>query len=222
MPFRASHALLVLLGLTVAGAAAQDGKNSGAPEAKEAKPETREKPARGPLTPELAVLELFAGPWEVRESHLNSRGEVVATAKGIEEGAWVLDRKVLQRTYITGEEGALFRAIGLVSWNTEQKRYEGSWFDNVRSGGPTTFTGTWEAATRTMTFTLMSGGSDGKAQQHKVVDKFLDDENRMVTTFKVDGGLVEKVLEVRYTRAEPCPPNVGIVPEFSGKPSKKP
>lgn len=220
MSYKRFHVVLNLFWLCAVAAAAQDDKGQNAPQRKALNPNPAGKKAQEPLTPELAVLDQFAGPWEVRESHLNSRGEVVATAKGIEEGAWVLDRSVLQRTYITGEEGSLFRAIGLVAWNADQKRYEGTWFDNVRSGGPTTVTGTWDSASRTMTYTLVSIASDGMAVQHKVVDKFVDDERRMVTTFKVDGSLVEKVLEVQYARAEPCPPNVGIVPEFSGKPKK--
>lgn len=210
--------LLAFFSLSTGGIAGQDDKKQGPSREKESSREPGRKQVREPLQPELAVLELFAGPWNVKESHLNSRGEIIATAKGIEEGAWVLDRKVLQRTYITGEEGNLFRAIGLVAWNSDQKRYEGAWFDNVRSGGPTSFIGTWDEPSRTMTYTLSSSGADGKVLQHKVVDKFLDGEHRIATTFKVDGSLVEKVLEVQYSRAEPCPPNVGIVPEFTGKP----
>ena len=178
---------------------------------KESKPEKSNKEPAAFASAELAVLDRFAGPWNVAESHFNTRGEVVGSAKGIEDGAWVLDRKVLQRTYTTGEEGRLFRAIGMISWNPALKRYEGTWFDNASISGPSALSGVWDEAAKTMTFTLTSSAPDGKAVQHKVIDKFLDDEHRVVTTFKVDGALVEKVIEVQFKRAVPCPANVGVI-----------
>jgi hypothetical protein len=163
------------------------------------------------VSAELAVLDRFAGPWNVSESHFNARGDVVGSSKGIEEGAWVLDHKALRRTYTTGQEGSLFRAIGMIAWDAAEKRYKGAWFDNTSTSGPTTLTGTWDEPSKTMTFSLSSTAPDGKALQHKVIDRFLDDEHRIATTFRVDGTQVEKVIEVQYTRAVPCPPSVGIV-----------
>jgi|CXWL01.1.fsa_nt_gi hypothetical protein len=165
-------------------------------------------------SPELAVLDRFAGPWNVSEAHYNSRGDVVGSAKGIEEGAWVLDRRSLRRTYTSGEEGNLFRAIGMMTWDAVEKHYEGAWFDNASTSGPTALTGVWDEASRTMTFTLISTGTDGKPLQHKVIDRFLDDEHRVATTYKVVGNQVEKVIEVQFTRARPCPSNMSIVPEI--------
>ena len=169
---------------------------------------------------ELAVLDRFAGPWNVSESHFNSRGEVVGSAKGIEEGAWALDRRALRRTYTTGEEGNLFRAIGMITWDAAEKRFEGAWFDNASTSGPTALTGAWDEASKTMTFTLASTAADGKSVQHKVIDRFLDDEHRVATTYKVVGNQVEKIIEVQFTRAIPCPSNISIVPE--GLTPKKP
>ncbi len=168
--------------------------------------------------PELTVLDKFAGPWEVSESHYNSRGEVIGSARGIEEGAWALDRRVLRRTYTTGEEPKLYRAVGMITWDAAEKVYKGAWFDNATTSGPTSLTGVWDESARTMTFTLNSNSTEGKPVQHKVVDRFLDDEHRIVTTYKTIGNQVEKVIEVQFTRARPCPGGVGIIPESSGKP----
>ena len=139
---------------------------------------------------ELAVLDRFAGPWNVSEVHYNSRGDVVGSAKGIEEGAWVLDRRSLRRTYTSGEEGNLFRAIGMITWDAAEKQYEGTWFDNASTSGPTALTGVWDEASKTMTFTLTSTAPDGKPVQHKVIDRFLDAEHRIATTYKVIGNQV--------------------------------
>jgi hypothetical protein len=162
---------------------------------------------------ELAVLDRFAGPWNVSETHYNTRGEVVGSAKGTEEGTWVLDRRALRRTYTSGEEGNLFRAIGMITWDAATKQYEGAWFDNASTNGPTTLTGVWDESSKTMTFTMTSTATDGKPVQHKVIDRFLDDEHRIATTYKVVGNQVEKVIEVQFTRARPCPSNLSVIPE---------
>lgn len=169
--------------------------------------------------PELSVLDRFAGPWEVAESHYNKRGEVVASAKGIEEGVWVLDRRTLKRTYTTGEEGNLFRAIGMISWDSVGKKYKGMWFDNASANGPAALSGEWDESAKTMTITLTSSDADGKTLDHKVVDKFLDEERRLVTTYRVNAGQVEKIMEVQFRRARPCPSNLGVIME--GKPSER-
>lgn len=185
--------------------------------AQQAAPSKEQKPTKDAVpefaSPELAVLDRFAGPWNVAESHFNARGEIVGSAKGIEGGAWILDRRALQRTYTSGEEGKLFRAIGMITWDAAEKQYEGTWFDNSGNSGPTALTGLWDEPSKTMTFTLTSNTSDGKPVRHKVIDRFLDEEHRVATTYKVVGNQVEKVIEVQFTRARPCPGNLGVLPE---------
>ena len=200
-------ALLLLTGSTL-------GEVAGTKQAQAPKEQKEDKKKAAEISsPELAVLDRFAGPWNVSEAHYNARGEVVGSTKGIEEGAWVLDRRVFRRTYTTGEEGNLFRAIGMITWDAVEKQYEGAWFDNASTNGPTALTGAWDQASNTMTFTLTSTAPDGKPVQHKVIDRFLDDEHRIATTYKVLGNQVEKVIEVQFTRARPCPSNIGIIPE---------
>lgn len=178
--------------------------------------ESNKNPAQ-PDSPELAILGRFAGPWDVSESHYNSRGEVVGSAKGIEEGSWTLDGRVMQRIYTSGVEGSLFRAIGLIAWDAVEKQFEGTWFDNVSTNGPTSLSGTWDEEAKTMTFTLTSTGPDGKPVNHKVIDRFLDEEHRIATTYKVIGNQVEKVIEVQFKRARPCPTNIGVIRESTKK-----
>lgn len=164
--------------------------------------------------PELVILDKFAGPWNVSESHYNSKGDVIGSAKGIEEGTWVLDRRVMRRTYTTGEEGNLYRAIGMITWDPASKVYRGTWFDNRSTIGPTAITGgSWIPEAKMMKFTLTSVTADREILQYEVTDRFLDDDHRIVTTFKVIDKEVQKVLEVQFTRAHPCPANVGIIPE---------
>ncbi len=163
-----------------------------------------------PPTPELANLELFVGPWNVVETHYDERGNVLATVKGTEENRWVLDQHVLQRSY-TSTGTSAFRALGLVTYNTLEKKYHGVWLDNLSSAGPAVLKGDWEAQTKTLICNLESFAQDGKPVRHKIVERFVDPDTRVATTFLVRGQEVTKKLEVRYTRSAPCPSSIRIL-----------
>ena len=153
----------------------------------------------------LAQLELFVGPWRVTETHLNRRGEVIATVKGSEEITWILDKHAIQRVYVSGEVPNVYRAIGTLTFSDAETKYLGVWFDNASTAGPRMAKGEWTGETRTMVFTLESRGEDGSKVRHKVIERFVDEERRVATTFLLEGDQVIKIMEVGYKRAVPCP-----------------
>ncbi len=154
-------------------------------------------------SPELAALELFIGPWSVTESHFDPAGKTIATVKGTEEIAWILDHHAIRRVYATTGD-KVFKAQGLLTWNGVEKKYHGVWFDNASTYGPSTCKGTWNGETRTMVFELESAGPGGTIR-HRVVEKFVDAEKREAATYLVDGSKLIKRLEVEYRRTQPCP-----------------
>ena len=158
----------------------------------------------GPM-PELAHLELFIGPWSVTETHFDVRGEVVATVKGTEEIGWILDRHAIRRTYTTSTGSGVFRAEGTLTWSEAQEHYVGIWIDNASTSGFSTVVGEWNDADRTMVFTLESPNAQRSKRRFKVVERFIDQETRVATTFQLDGSKVIKRTEVQYRRSIPCP-----------------
>ncbi len=162
-----------------------------------------EKPIDFPV-PEMAPLELFIGPWSVTESHLDTRGQVIASAKGSEEINWILDYHAIRRVYTSSSGQKAFKAHGTLAWNAAEKKYHGVWFDNVSNTGPSIVKGTWDASTRTMLFEVESAGPSGPLR-HRVVEKFESPEKRVATTYQVDGSTLIKRLEVEYHRSKPCP-----------------
>jgi hypothetical protein len=164
-----------------------------------------------PPTPELAVFQLFEGPWQLVETHFNERGEVTATVKGTEENHWTLDQRVLQRTYMSSTASGVFRALGFVTFNGVEKRYQGVWFDNVSNGGPAQVKGDWEAATKSFQSVVESTGADGKPIRHRIVERFIDADTRVATTYLLNGQEVTKKLEVRYQRSSPCPSSIRVL-----------
>ncbi|MBI4717052.1 MAG: DUF1579 family protein [Planctomycetes bacterium] len=155
--------------------------------------------------PEMQRLALFLGSWNLMERHFNPRGEETATVQGKEEIGWTLDRHVLRRVYSSAVDNRRFQAVGLLAWSSGEKKYRGGWYDNTSTTGPSSVSGEWDDATRTMTFTLESAAADGSKVQHRVVEQFLSDDRRQATTYQVSGKDVVKRLEVEYRRSEPCP-----------------
>lgn len=160
------------------------------------------------ISPEIAHLALFIGPWRVSEEHFNARGEVVATVKGTEEITWILDRHAIRRVYQSGSGPTIYHAIGTLTWNDVDKKYHGVWFDNVSSAGPTTVTGEWNDEALMMVFTIESFAKDGSVVRHKVVERFINEERRVATTYLIKGTEVVKRIEVRYKRSIPCPARI--------------
>jgi hypothetical protein len=156
-------------------------------------------------SPELARLDVFIGPWSVTESHFNPRGELIATAKGTEEITWILDHRAIRRAYSTSTGSTVFKANGTLSWNDVEKKYQGVWFDNVSTAGPTTVTGSWDDQTRTMLLDVESSGREGSTIRYRVVERFADPQTRVATTYLIEGSSLIKRMEVEYKRATPCP-----------------
>ncbi|UCE61639.1 MAG: DUF1579 family protein [Phycisphaerales bacterium] len=159
----------------------------------------------GPVAEKLSELELYVTNWNVVAQYFNENGEQVGTVKGTEDIVWALGHRVIQRTFTTLAESAVYRAIGLLTWNEATERFEGVYFDNISTSGPTTVEAQWNKKKREMVSTLKSTGSDGSTIKYRIVDKFIDDSNRVATTYSLAGNKQTKVMEAKYARAVPCP-----------------
>lgn len=176
-------------------------------------------PAVGPeraklfSVPQLADLDIFVGAWKVKETYFDEKGVARDGRKGTEEIVWMLDHHALYRRYNTSAGDRVYRAVCTIAWSEPDKRYLGSWFDSAPEQGPSprTISGSFDARTATMTWVMKSLAADGSSRTHRVIERFIGIEERVTTTFAVKGDRVTKVMEVRYTRAEPCPASRGTV-----------
>ncbi len=154
---------------------------------------------------EMGRLERYFGLWSVTERHFDELGRSVGVVKGREEVEWILKDHAIKRNYRTGTKPNVFEAIGLLTWNTAERKYRGVWMDNASTLGPTTVTGEWNPKTEVFVFTLDAVGQDGKKVRYRVIEKFDDDDTRHATTYALEGEQLIKRLEVQYKRALPCP-----------------
>ena len=172
-------------------------------------------------SPELAVFETFIGVWTVTENHVDSGGAIAASVSGTERITWALDNHAIQRVYTSGTGAAVYRALGMLTWNAAEKKYMGTWFDNVTTAGPLQVTAEWAGKDLTMTYTLTSLSADGSPTRHRAIERLVGEERRVTTTYRLDGADTQpvKVLEIEYRRATPCPSTMrGITAELSNKP----
>ncbi|MHC5110587.1 MAG: DUF1579 family protein [Planctomycetota bacterium] len=154
------------------------------------------------------VLLHFVGPWNFTERHLDELGKITATVKGTEEVTWQIDKRAIQRAYTRPGTGKNYQAIGLLTNNEETQRYEGTWINNHTRSGPVAVSGKWNAAEKTMSFTLTQSKTGGGTIVHRVLERFLDETQRESTVFRVDGSTVTKIMEVQYIRTKPCPAKI--------------
>lgn len=163
---------------------------------------------------EMERLERYYGLWSVTERHFDERGNSIGVVKGREEVEWILKDHAIKRTYRTGKKPNVFEAIGLLTWNSAERKYRGVWMDNTSTLGPTTVTGEWNPKTEVYVFTLDAVGKDGKNLRYRVIEKFDDDDTRHATTYSVVGEQLIKRLEVQYKRAAPCPDKIRQLAPF--------
>ncbi len=168
-----------------------------------------------PVIQRLARLEKYVTEWLVREHHFNARGEQIATVKGKEEIIWILGKRAIQRTYTTSTDSTSYRAIGTLTWNDVTKKYQGIWLDTVSATGPTKVESEWNEGDQTMVYTVDSLAKDGSTVRHRVIERFLDDENREAITYLLKGSEVIKRLEVQYQRTIPCPGRMRLIDELN-------
>ncbi len=156
---------------------------------------------------QLADLDIFVGAWKVAETYFDERGVARDGRKGTEEIVWMLDHHALYRRYNTATGDLVYRAVGTIAWSEPDKEYRGSWFDSAPEQGPSprTISGSFDVRTATMTWVMKSQAADGSSRTHRIIERFIGIEERVATTFEVKGDRVTKLMEVRYTRAEPCP-----------------
>ncbi|MBI1827081.1 MAG: DUF1579 family protein [Planctomycetes bacterium] len=155
--------------------------------------------------PMTARLDRLAGIWEIVETQFDPKGEIISSVKGREEVVWTLDNRVLRRTYTTKTEQRFYWAIGMTTWNQPDGKYRAAWFDNLGSSGPSLAVGAWGDEPDTLVWTLEARGPDGGKTEYRIIERLIDEETRIATTYFVSGSDLVKRMDVHYKRALPCP-----------------
>ena len=150
-------------------------------------------------TPELDLLKKDIGDWDAAITVTPQPGAEPQQSKGrlsgrlISGGRWlVTDFKNLT----TGFEGH-----GIYGYNAAAKRYVGTWVDDMRSNiyvGE----GTWDAATRTMTYEWRAAMPNGQAMVWKETSQMISDTEQVFRVlFPQPDGSEFEMMRATYRKA---------------------
>lgn len=148
-------------------------------------------------SPEQKVLDKWLGRW--RTTYKTPKAEWTPEEKA--GTADVTNVRVIGGRFLqeAAEHSDKTSATSLYTYDAEKKRYRGWWFSSA--GQTAEWTGTWDAATKTMTWT--SAGEFPATARHRFVD---DDNTEWDVTVKDAAGKIMFRMEGKGVRAkEPRP-----------------
>ena len=145
---------------------------------------------------EHKVLDVLVGDWQGSVKMWMDPNAAPMESKGTIHREWVLDNHFVHEE-VKGDAmqpgGAPFHAMGIIGYNTIDKRYECGWVENMATWITVT-DGTYDAAKKTFTFSGEGpNGMTGLRQQQRMVLDCSNSDRQVITgwTLASDGAEVK-------------------------------
>lgn len=153
------------------------------------------------IQPEHKILLEGVGKWKMEQKHYMPGTTEPMPSTGTSIVTPILDGLGTSvQVESTGPMGT-FKGFGIFTWNTGTKKYEGTWLDIYGYNGMDEFEGTYEAATKTMTWKYSMSMPGGIQIPCKMVEKY-ESADKISSTFSMcmPGQPDTKMMDVVYTR----------------------
>jgi hypothetical protein len=125
-----------------------------------------------------------------------------ATRKTVMGGRYVM-MDVTGKMQMPGENGKMkdvqFKGMGLEGYNNVKKKFVASWVDNMGTGIEFS-EGTYDPATKTLTYTSEIEPLPGMKSQVREEIKITDNNHMTLDWYENRGGQEKKTMEIAYTR----------------------
>jgi hypothetical protein len=125
-----------------------------------------------------------------------------ATRKSIMGGRYCT-MDVSGKMQMPGEDGKMkevtFKGMGLEGYDNVKKKFVASWIDNMGTGIEFS-EGTYDPATKSLTYTSEIEAIPGIKTQIREVVKVTDDSHMMLEWYENQGGREKKTMEINYTK----------------------
>ena len=126
-----------------------------------------------------------------------------AVRKSVMDGRYfVMD--VSGKMQMPGEDGKMkdmqFKGMGLEGYDNVKQKFVASWIDNMGTGIQSS-EGTYDPATKTLTYTSVIEMMPGMRTPVREVLKVTDKDHMMLEWYETRGGQEKKTMEINYTRA---------------------
>jgi hypothetical protein len=126
-----------------------------------------------------------------------------ATRKTVMGGRYVM-MDVTGKMQMPGEDGKMkdmqFKGMGLEGYDNIKKKFVSSWIDSMGTGIQFS-EGTYDPATKTLTYTSEMEPVPGMKSQVREVIKIADNNHMTLEWYENQGGGEKKTMEIAYTRA---------------------
>ena len=126
-----------------------------------------------------------------------------ATRKSIMGGRYVV-MDVAGKMQMPGQDGKMkdmqFKGMGVEGYDNAKQKFVASWIDNMGTGIQFS-DGTYDPATKTLTYTSEIEMMPGMKTPVREVLKATDKDHMMLEWYENRGGQEKKTMEINYTRA---------------------
>jgi hypothetical protein len=126
-----------------------------------------------------------------------------ATRKSVMGGRFVV-MDVSGKMQMPGEDGKMkdmqFKGMGVEGYDNVKKKFVSSWIDNMGTGIQFS-DGTYDPATKTLTYTSEMEPVPGMKTPVREVIKVADNNHMTLEWYENHGGQEKKTMEINYTRA---------------------
>ena len=126
-----------------------------------------------------------------------------ASRKSVMGGRYVM-MDVSGKMQMPGEDGKMqdmqFKGMGIEGYDNVKKKFVASWIDNMGTGIQFS-DGTYDPATKTLTYTSELEPMPGMKMPVREVIKIADNNHMTLEWYENHGGQEKKTMEINYTRA---------------------
>jgi hypothetical protein len=158
------------------------------------------------------LVEQFAGTWNAEQTMWMEPGTEPMVQSATAVGAGILGGRQVRMTYQGSFMGQPFEGIAHTGYDNVTGRYTSSWMDNMSTG---TFnsTGSYDAATRTYTFTgsMPDPMADGAPVPIRETIRIDSGDRHVMEMFETRDGAEMRTMEIVFTRTGPAPMPAGDV-----------
>ncbi len=212
-------ALFTMAAILAGGALAQEKakppekKRAQAPPAKGAPQMTPEQKAamekmRVAATPgeQHKLLAALAGKWNVEVKMWQAPGLAPDVSHGVSTAKMILGGRYLEESFKSAFMNQPFEGIGYTGYDNVQKKFIGTWMDNM-STGIMTSAGDLDAAGKVMTcLVTYADPQSGKVTTSRDVLRIVDKDKHVMEMYnKGPDGKEFLMMEITYTRAPAAP-----------------
>ncbi len=147
------------------------------------------------------VLDQLVGQWNLTMKWWMSADATPEQSTGSSETAWILGGRFIEEKVSGQAMNQPFEGRGITGYDNLKKEYQSVWLDNM-STGMMTSTGSYDAATKTLTQNgSFSCPIVNGPRNFRGIIKVVDGNNYMYTMYMTDpNGKEFKSMEINYTR----------------------